>query len=144
MAKGRVSNRMPDARWPMPDARCPMPDARCPMAEIRYPTTDNRHQLPDEVFSYSLILKGPGGAAMRISIEYCTVWNYEPRAASLAAELKERFPDAEIEMIPSGHGRFEVMLDGVPIFEKSRLKRHAARDEIVRLLEKRVGWAWVW
>jgi selT/selW/selH-like putative selenoprotein len=52
----------------------------------------------------------------------------------LAAELEEQFPDAEIQLIPSSRGRFEVVRDGVPIFEKSKLGRHAAPGEIVKLL----------
>jgi hypothetical protein len=36
--------------------------------------------------------------------------------------------------VASGGGRFEVSRDGVPIFEKSRLKRHAAPGEVVKLL----------
>lgn len=50
------------------------------------------------------------------------------------AEIEERYPDARVELIPSGGGRFEVVRDGVPIFEKSRLKRHAEPGEVVRLL----------
>jgi hypothetical protein len=38
-------------------------------------------------------------------------------------------------MIPSGGGRFEVTKDGRPVFEKSKLGRHAAPGEVVRLLE---------
>jgi selT/selW/selH-like putative selenoprotein len=52
----------------------------------------------------------------------------------LAAEIRERFPDAQVEMIPSGGGRFEVTRDGRPVFEKSKLGRHAAPGEVVRLL----------
>jgi hypothetical protein len=40
-------------------------------------------------------------------------------------------------MIPSRGGRFEVGLDGIPVFEKSKLNRHATPGEIVKLLEKR-------
>jgi hypothetical protein len=39
-------------------------------------------------------------------------------------------------MIPSRGGRFEVSRDGVPVFEKSRLRRHAVPGEIVKLLEQ--------
>jgi hypothetical protein len=39
-----------------------------------------------------------------------------------------------VELQPSSGGRFEVLRDGVPVFEKSRLKRHAAPGEIVQLL----------
>jgi predicted Rdx family selenoprotein len=52
----------------------------------------------------------------------------------LVAELQEQFPDAEIKLIPSSRGRFEVVRDGIPIFEKSKLGRHAAPGEIVKLL----------
>jgi hypothetical protein len=40
-----------------------------------------------------------------------------------------------VELIPSGGGRFEVMRDGRPVFEKSKLGRHAAPGEVVRLLQ---------
>jgi hypothetical protein len=39
-------------------------------------------------------------------------------------------------MIPSSKGRFEVLRDGVPIFEKSKLDRHARPGEILALLER--------
>jgi hypothetical protein len=42
-------------------------------------------------------------------------------------------------MIPSGKGRFEVLLDGEPIFEKSKLGRHAKPGEIAGLIEARQG-----
>jgi selT/selW/selH-like putative selenoprotein len=50
--------------------------------------------------------------------------------------VKERYPDAEIELIPSRGGRFEVNVDETPVFEKSRLGRHAKPGEIARLIEK--------
>jgi predicted Rdx family selenoprotein len=40
-------------------------------------------------------------------------------------------------MIPSRGGRFEVAVDGHPIFEKSKLGRHAQPGEVVSLLEKK-------
>ena len=52
----------------------------------------------------------------------------------MAAEITEAFPDAQVELIPSGGGRFEVSRDGVLLFEKSKLGRHAMPGEIVRLL----------
>jgi hypothetical protein len=53
----------------------------------------------------------------------------------LAAEIRERFPNATLKLIPSRGGRFEVLADDVPVFEKSKLNRHAQPGEIVRLLE---------
>ena len=52
----------------------------------------------------------------------------------MAAEIQERYPDADIELIPSRGGRFEVMRDGDAVFEKSRLGRHAQPGEVLRLL----------
>jgi predicted Rdx family selenoprotein len=40
-------------------------------------------------------------------------------------------------MIPSRGGRFEVIVDGQPIFEKSKLGRHAKPGEILSLLEQK-------
>ena len=39
-------------------------------------------------------------------------------------------------MIPSSKGRFEVHRDGMPVFEKSKLGRHARPGEILGLLER--------
>jgi predicted Rdx family selenoprotein len=39
-------------------------------------------------------------------------------------------------MIPSDGGRFEVTLDGTPIFEKSKLGRHAQSGEILELITR--------
>jgi hypothetical protein len=55
----------------------------------------------------------------------------------LAAELRKRFPNANVSLLASRGGRFEVLADGIPIFEKSKLDRHAKPGEIVGLLEAR-------
>jgi hypothetical protein len=39
-------------------------------------------------------------------------------------------------MVPSKGGRFEVHRDGRPVFEKSKLGRHAKSGEILDLLAK--------
>jgi predicted Rdx family selenoprotein len=53
----------------------------------------------------------------------------------LAAEIRARFPDADVTMIPSSGGRFEVLASGLPIFEKSKLGRKPKPGEVVKLLE---------
>jgi predicted Rdx family selenoprotein len=53
----------------------------------------------------------------------------------LAAEIRGKFPDATVTLIPSKGGRFEVMRDGTPVFEKSKLGRHAKAGEIIERLE---------
>ena len=49
------------------------------------------------------------------------------------------FADADVSLLPSSGGRFEVSVDGKPIFEKSKLHRHAKPGEIVRLLAGHAG-----
>lgn len=57
----------------------------------------------------------------------------------MAAEIRSEFPEASVELIASSGGRFEVMRDGTPIFQKSKLKRHAQPGEIVGLLRASAG-----
>ena len=52
----------------------------------------------------------------------------------MAAEVQARFPEAQVTLIPSKGGRFEVLRDGVPVFEKSKLGRHAGPGEVLKLL----------
>jgi hypothetical protein len=54
----------------------------------------------------------------------------------LAAEIRERFPEAELQLTKSRGGRFEVLRDGIPVYEKSKTGRHAKPGEILSLLEK--------
>jgi hypothetical protein len=44
-------------------------------------------------------------------------------------------PDAEIRLVASSGGRFEVSRDGMPVFEKSKSGRHAKPGEILGLLK---------
>jgi predicted Rdx family selenoprotein len=54
----------------------------------------------------------------------------------LAAEITSEFPEARVELIASGGGRFEVVCDGRPVFQKSKLGRHAMPGEIIRWLRE--------
>jgi predicted Rdx family selenoprotein len=54
----------------------------------------------------------------------------------LAAEIGQRFPSAQVELIASSGGRFEVVADGVPVFQKSKLHRHAEPGEVIAHLER--------
>jgi len=71
---------------------------------------------------------------MRISIEYCGMWNYYPRAASLAAEIKKE-TGVEAELVHSGGGVFEVEKNGELIFSKKSLGRFPSNDEILEKLQ---------
>ncbi len=71
---------------------------------------------------------------MKISIEYCSIWNYLPRASSLESELEQIYPDAEIKLVSSGGGVFEVMVNGNLIFSKKSLDRFPEKGEIVNMI----------
>ena len=70
---------------------------------------------------------------MKISIEYCNVWNYLPKASSLEQHLKSKY-NAEIELISSGGGVFEVTLEDKLIFSKKSLGRFPEHSEIDDLI----------
>ena len=57
----------------------------------------------------------------------------------MAAELTEAFPDLEVKLIPGSGGIFEVNLDGVVVFSKKRVGRHAQPGEVVELLRAKRG-----
>ena len=74
---------------------------------------------------------------MNISIEYCAMWNYLPKASSLEVELKNNFPQANISLISSGGGVFEISLNGNLIFSKKTLNRFPENGEIKKLVMDR-------
>ncbi|MBC8425583.1 SelT/SelW/SelH family protein [bacterium] len=58
-------------------------------------------------------------------------------AASLAAELKDEF-SADVELIPSGGGVFEVVVDGDLLYSKKATGRHAEPDEVAGLIRDEI------
>ena len=52
---------------------------------------------------------------MKINIEYCVIWDYEPRARSLREDLintfKDDFNELDIKLIEGGRGVFEVSVN---------------------------------
>ena len=73
---------------------------------------------------------------MKVTIEYCAVWNYLPRASSLEAELKQTFQGIDVQLISSGGGVFEVTLNDRLIFSKRSLNRFPDDGEIEKLIEQ--------
>jgi hypothetical protein len=41
-----------------------------------------------------------------------------------------------VDLVKSSGGRFEVVVDGRPVFRKSTLGRHAQPGEVLRLIEQ--------
>ena len=73
---------------------------------------------------------------MNISIEYCSLWNYLPKASSLEAEIKQVFPTSKIKLISSGGGVFEIKIGDYLIFSKKSLGRFPEAGEIISLIKK--------
>jgi len=56
----------------------------------------------------------------------------------LAAEVKEAYPDAEMNLVEASGGLFEVTVDGDLVFSKKDLGRHAEEGEVLRLIREHV------
>ena len=87
---------------------------------------------------------------MDISIEYCMEWNYEPHALSLRddlqVEFQGRFNEFNINLIESGGGVFEVMVNNnLEVFSKRRVGRFPNSSyEVIKTIndaidERRLG-----
>ena len=72
---------------------------------------------------------------MNIRIEYCVVWNYEPRALSLGDELSNQFGNNIVKLKPGDRGAFEVFVNGQLIFSKLQTDRFPEDKEIVTFIE---------
>jgi selenoprotein W-related protein len=46
---------------------------------------------------------------------------------------------AELTLVPSSGGRFEVTLDGALLYSKASTRRHAAAGEVAALVRERIG-----
>jgi selT/selW/selH-like putative selenoprotein len=57
----------------------------------------------------------------------------------LAAELKQTYPDADVRLIESSGGVFEVAVDGKPVFSKKQSRRHAEPGEVLKAVQQLRG-----
>ena len=87
---------------------------------------------------------------MKISIEYCMTWNYEPRALSLRDDLvdafKDRVDEFSVELIQSSGGVFEIIVnDHLQVFSKKQVGRFPNSSyEVIKTIndaidERRLG-----
>ena len=72
---------------------------------------------------------------MDIEIEYCGMWNYLPKAASLAAELKESF-QIEPVLNEGGGGVFIVTVNGNIVYNKKATGRFPDVGEVTKLIQE--------
>ena len=73
---------------------------------------------------------------MKITIEYCTAWNYQPQAASLADDIYDKF-EFKAELLKSGGGAFEVAIDGDLVYSKLQTGRFPEHSEIFDSIKKK-------
>ena len=77
---------------------------------------------------------------MKIKIQYCASWGQQPRAASLAAELKEQLKTASVEIeIGPEKSEFAVFVDEVAVFSRLEQRRFPETNELVEICNKIVG-----
>jgi selenoprotein W-related protein len=57
----------------------------------------------------------------------------------LAAEIRSAYPSADVRLIQSSGGVFEVEVDGTRVFSKKSTKRHAEPGEVLRLIRETTG-----
>jgi len=74
---------------------------------------------------------------MKIEIEYCGQWGYEPRARAARDLLLKRQPSAEVSLRRSSGGVFEIKVDGRLAFSKKATGRFPSDDEVAGCLSPR-------
>ena len=72
---------------------------------------------------------------MKISIEYCAEWNYQPRALRARDLVKEQFK-TNIDLVASSVGVFEITVDDKLVFSKKKEGRFPTDNELIELVRK--------
>jgi selenoprotein W-related protein len=54
----------------------------------------------------------------------------------LAAELTQAFPEADVRLVESSGGVFEVTVDGQQVFSKKKSRRHAEPGEVLKAVQQ--------
>ena len=74
---------------------------------------------------------------MEVRIEYCTSWNYQPRAASLADALKEKYGAdvKKVDLVPGSGGAFEVSLNGTLLYSKLETRQFPTTEQIAAAID---------
>ena len=75
--------------------------------------------------------------SFKITVEFCMMWNYAPKAASFAEHLFNHFRSeiSSINLIPGSKGAFEVTVNGEKIYSKLETGEFPNFDRIIEELE---------
>lgn len=73
---------------------------------------------------------------MELRIEYCTAWNYLPKAVSMASDVLSKCVTqvSGLMLVPSGGGAFEITLNGNLIYSKLETGQFPTADHIIALV----------
>jgi len=71
---------------------------------------------------------------MKIEIEYCGQWGFEPRAREAGKLIAKLQPSAQINLRRSSGGVFEIRVDGRLAFSKKATGRFPSSEEIADCL----------
>ena len=75
---------------------------------------------------------------MDIRIEYCTSWNYKPRAASLAEALKKKYSGQveDVKLVESSGGAFEVYLNEELLYSKLESRQFPTTEQVTTAIDR--------
>ena len=74
---------------------------------------------------------------VKMTIEFCMMWNYAPKAASFAEQLFNHFRSTieELTLIPSSGGAFEITVGEDKIYSKLDTGVFPDIDSIISIIE---------
>ena len=70
---------------------------------------------------------------MKIHLRYCSAWNYEPKAVSLASKILTQYKQqiASFELEPSKGGCFELTVNGELVYSKLATEEFPNEDAMI-------------
>lgn len=100
------------------------------------PNKEKLHFSPKKVVIKFFV----GGNEMKnyqVTVEFCMMWNYAPKAASLAEELFTHFRSeiSEMKLVPSSGGAFEVTVNGNKLYSKLDTGIFPKSEEIINKMQ---------
>lgn len=77
----------------------------------------------------------------KVKVVYCTGWGYLARAVALTRNILTEHTNniAELALIPSTDGVFEVSLNDELIFSKKELDRYPEKKEIEKIITEKIS-----
>jgi len=73
---------------------------------------------------------------VKVRVEYCGGWGYEPRYRELARVVTQEFPDAEVSGFVGRSSSFEIEINGQLVFSKLETSGFPYEDDIMDAIQK--------